>query len=48
MLSPKDWSAPGHAPGESWTLENIHGIRDKVADGLLSAKEPSDIKGVTK
>jgi hypothetical protein len=48
MLSPKEWAVPGHASGESWTLEKINGIRDKVADGLLSDKEPSDIKGVTK
>jgi hypothetical protein len=46
MLSPKEWAVPGHASGESWTLEKIHGVRDKVADGLFSDKEPSDIKGV--
>jgi hypothetical protein len=27
MLSPKEWTVPGHASGESWTLEKIHGVR---------------------
>jgi hypothetical protein len=48
ILSLKEWSVPGHAAGESWTSEKIHGVRDKVAEGKLSDKEPSDIRGITK
>jgi hypothetical protein len=35
MLSPKEWVANDHEPGEKWTIKKIHDVHNSVKSNIF-------------